>query len=238
MLANSAQVVIADIQVEEGQKTAAELSALGRCYIVHTDVSSRQMVEELVAGVVRDFKRIDIFVNNAGINIGGRARVNIDDFPDEDWETILGVDLTGVFYCSRAVAKVMIAQGAGKIINLGSVLGSVPARKQIAFVAAKAAVHNMTKAMALELAPFGINVNAVAPGSALTQATQSLFYGEDAAQAELAKQMLSHVPLGRPGDPEDIANAVLFLAAEESRYITGHILTVDGGWTCGYTRDF
>jgi NAD(P)-dependent dehydrogenase (short-subunit alcohol dehydrogenase family) len=238
MLANSAQVVIADIQAEAGQQTATELSALGPCQFVHADVSARESVDELVAGVVRDYQRLDIMVNNAGINIGGRARVNIDEFPDDDWQTILGVDLNGVFYCSRAAAKVMIAQGAGRIINLGSVLGSVPARKQMAFVAAKAAVHNMTRAMALELAPFGINVNAVAPGSTLTQATLSLFYSEDAAQAELAQRMLSHVPLGRPGDPEDIANAVLFLAAEESRYITGHILTVDGGWTCGYTRDF
>ncbi|GAF92563.1 unnamed protein product, partial [marine sediment metagenome] len=120
-----------------------------------------------------------------------------------------------------------------------SVLGSVPARKQIAFIAAKGGLHNMTKAMALELAPYGITVNGVAPGSIVTEITKELFYGDsDPEKAELAERMLSHVPLGRPGTVEDVAYAVLFLCADESRYITGHILTVDGGWTCGYTRDF
>jgi NAD(P)-dependent dehydrogenase (short-subunit alcohol dehydrogenase family) len=90
----------------------------------------------------------------------------------------------------------------------------------------------------LELAPYGINVNAVAPGSTLTEGTKALFYGKDAAQKEMIDRMLSHIPLGRPGDVDDIANAVLFLSGNESKYITGHILTVDGGWTCGYTRDF
>ena len=139
---------------------------------------------------------------------------------------------------SPAVARVMMKQKGGRIINIGSVFGSVPARKQIAYVAAKAGVHNLTKAMALELAPHGINVNAVAPGSILTELTRQLFYSQDAAYTEMADRMLSHVPLGRPGDPEDVANAVLFLSGKESKYVTGHVLTVDGGWTCGYTRDF
>jgi len=238
LLENSAQVIIADIQEEEGEKTTAELSAIGRSHFVLTDVSSKSSVEHLIDSVVSEFARIDIFVNNAGIGVGGHDRVDIDQFPDDDWERILDIDLTGVFYCSRAVSRVMMRQRSGRIINIGSVFGSVPARKQIAYVAAKAGVHNLTKAMALELAPYDINVNAVAPGSILTRATQELFYGNDAGQAEMVERMLSHVPLGRPGEPEDIANAVLFLSGEASKYITGHILTVDGGWTCGYTRDF
>lgn len=237
MLENSAQVIITDINAEEGEKTAVDLSTIGRCEFMHADVSNRESVENLIAKVISKHKRIDIFVNNAGINIL-KNRVNIDEFAFEDWEKILKVDLDGVFYCSRAVSKMMIKQKSGRIINIGSVFGTVPARKQIAYVAAKAAVHNMTKAMALELAPYGINVNAVAPGSILTEGTKKLFYGKDVAQTKMVERMLSHVPLGRPGDVEDIGNAVLFLSGEESKYITGHVLTVDGGWTCGYTRDF
>ena len=237
MLENSARVVISDINDEEGKKTTEELSVIGKCEFIHTDVSNKESVQNLIDKVVEKFKRIDIFVNNAGINVIGN-RVNIDEFSFENWEKILGVDLNGVFYCSRAVSRVMIKQKKGRIINIGSVFGSVPARKQIAYVAAKAAVHNLTKAMALELAPYGINVNAVAPGSILTEGTKKLFYGKDSAQAEMMERMLSHVPLGKPGDVEDIANAVLFLSGEESKYITGHVLVVDGGWTCGYTRDF
>ena len=237
MLKNSARVIIADVNEPEGKKTEAELSSLGECIFIHTDVSNSKSVENLVESVASKFKRIDIFVNNAGINVI-RNRVNIDEYSLADWKEILEVDLNGVFYCSRAIARVMIKQKSGKIINIGSVFGNVPARKQIAYIAAKAAVHNLTKAMALELAPYGINVNAVAPGSILTQGTKELFYGKDAAQAQMVQQMLSHIPLGCPGDPEDVANAVLFLSGEESKYITGHILVVDGGWTGGYSRDF
>ena len=236
-LENSARVVIADINVEEGEKTAVELSTYGACEFIRTDVADKDNVENLIKNVLKKYGRIDIFVNNAGINVL-RNRVNIDEYPFEDWERILSVDLDGVFHCSRAVSRIMIKQKSGRIINIGSVFGSVPARKQIAFVSAKAAVHNMTRAMALELAPYGINVNAVAPGSTLTEGTKALFYGKDAAQKEMIDRMLSHIPLGRPGDVDDIANAVLFLSGNESKYITGHVLTVDGGWTCGYTRDF
>ncbi len=237
MLENSARVIIADINKVEGKKIAAELFAPGKCEFIHTDVSNLESVQGLIKSAVRKFKKIDIFVNNAGVNVI-RNRVNIDEYATEDWERVLGVDLNGVFYCSRAVSRVMIKQKGGRIINIGSVFGSIPARKQIAYIAAKAAVHNLTRAMALELAPYGINVNAVAPGSILTQATKKLFYRKDAAQMKMVKQMLSHIPLGCPGKPEDIANAVLFLSGGESKYITGHILTVDGGWTCGYARDF
>lgn len=237
MLENSARVVIADINESEGKKTVRELSASGRCEFIRTDVSKIGSVQTLIKSTLKKFKTIDILVNNAGINLM-RNRVNIDEYSTKDWERILRVDLDGVFYCSQAVSRLMIRQGRGRIINIGSVFGSIPSRKQIAYVAAKAAVHNLTKAMALELAPYGINVNAVAPGSILTPATKELFYGKDASQVKMVKRMLSHVPLGRPGEPEDIANAVLFLSGDESKYITGHILTVDGGWTCGYARDF
>jgi len=237
MMENSARVIIANINKVEGKKAVAELSALGKCEFIHTDVSNKKSVQNLIERAVKKFKRIDIFVNSAGINVV-KNRVDISKYSSEDWKRVLEVDLNGTFLCCQAVSRVMIKQKEGKVINIGSVLGNIPARKQIAYIAAKAAVHNLTKAMALELAPYGINVNAVAPGSILTQLTEKLFYGKGASHGKKVKQMLSHIPFGRPGKPEDVANAVLFLSGEESKYITGHILIVDGGWTCGYARDF
>ena len=132
----------------------------------------------------------------------------------------------------------MVEQGSGRIINIASIAGLVPLRLQCSYVAAKAGVVNLTRAMALELGPRGVLVNGIAPGSTLTEGTRKLFYGEDGLFKDSVKQMLAHVPLGRPAEPEEIAHAALFLAAPESSYINGHILTVDGGWTAGYTRDF
>jgi len=238
LVENSARVIICDVLDDEGRKTEAEFSKIGECKYFHLDVSSRQSVENFVDDLVRDYERIDIFVNNAGVNIPGKKRKDVDHFPIDEWDKIFSIDVNGLFYCCQYVSRVMINQKSGRIINIGSVFGHVPARKQIAFVGAKAAVHNMTKGMALELAPYGILVNAIAPGSILTEGTKELFYSDEAAQKEFRERMLSHVPLGCPGDTDDIANAVLFLSGKESKYITGHVMIVDGGWTCGYTRDF
>jgi 3-oxoacyl-[acyl-carrier protein] reductase len=139
---------------------------------------------------------------------------------------------------SRAAAIVMREQKAGRIINIASIVGLVPLRLQCAFVAAKAGVVNLTRAMALELGPMGILVNGIAPGSTLTDGTRQLFYGDDGLMHASAQRMLDHVPLGRPGTVEEIAVAALFLADPENTYMNGHILTVDGGWTAGYARDF
>jgi len=236
-LQNSATVVIADIADGPGEQAVEQMSALGPCRYVHTDVTSREQVDQLIQKVVDEFGKIDIFVNNAGINVASDGdRVDIDTFSQENWDKLLEVNLTGVFYCSQAVSRVMIQQKGGRIINIGSVLGNIPARRQIGFIAAKGGVHNMTKAMALELAQHGIVVNGIAPGSIAID--KNLFSSEDAEMAALCERMLSHVPLARFGKVEDIANAALFLSGEESNYITGHILVVDGGWTAGYARDF
>jgi NAD(P)-dependent dehydrogenase (short-subunit alcohol dehydrogenase family) len=194
-------------------------------------------MERAVREIRERFGRIDILVNNAGINTR-RDRVPIHEYAPEEWNQILQVDLTGVFLTSRTVIPSMIENRGGRIVNISSIAGLVPLRLQCAYVAAKAGVANLTRAMALELAPHGILVNAVAPGSTLTRGTEALFYGPDGAYTERAASLLSHIPLGRPGRPEEIAHAVLFLVAPESGYITGTILTVDGGWTAGYTRDW
>ena len=132
----------------------------------------------------------------------------------------------------------MVPRKSGRIINIASVLGLVPARLQCAFVAAKAGVVNLTRAMALELGSQGVLVNCIAPGSILTERTKQLFYGENGQFSDRVQAMLAHVPLGRPGTCEEIASATLFLAAPESSYINGAILPVDGGWLAGYIRDF
>jgi len=199
-----------------------------------TDASG---MERITAEVVERLGTIDILVNNAGINTR-RDRVPIHEYALEDWHRLMDVDLNGVFYTSRAVVPVMIRNGGGRIVNISSIAGLVPLRLQSAYVAAKAGVANLTRSMALELGPQGILVNAVAPGSTLTRGTEALFYGPDGAYTENAASLLSHIPLGRPGRPEEMAHAVLFLVAPEASYVNGHVLTVDGGWTAGYTRDW
>ena len=181
--------------------------------------------------------RLDIVVNNAGVNTMAH-RVDIDQFPREEWDRLIGVDLTGLFDVSRFAARVMRVQRSGRIINIASIAGLVPLRLQCAFVAAKAGVVNLTKAMALELGPHGILVNGIAPGSTLTDGTRGLFYGEDGLFRASVQQMIAHIPLGRPAEVREIAVAALFLADPENSYTNGHILTVDGGWTAGYAREF
>jgi len=156
LLQNSAKVIIADILEDTGKNAAEELSGEGVCRFIKTDVTNRDQVKKLIEAVVNEFGKIDIFINNAGINIGPdeKDRTTIDKFTQENWDRLLKVNLTGIFHCSQEISRVMIKQGYGKIVNIGSVFGTIPARNQIAFAASKAGVHNMTKAMAMELAPF------------------------------------------------------------------------------------
>ena len=232
--ANGGRVVYSDVDAVCAAEAAARTpGALG----LKMDVTQPDEVSAVVERVVAEHGRLDILVNNAGVNTLSH-RVTIDQFPREEWDRILAVDLTGLYEVSRAAARVMIAQKSGRIINIASIAGLVPLRLQCAFTAAKAGVVNLTRAMALELGPHGILVNGVAPGSTLTEGTRRLFYGEDGSFRHAVQRMLDHVPLGRPAEVEEIAVAALFLADPENSYIHGHILTVDGGWTAGYARDF
>jgi 3-oxoacyl-[acyl-carrier protein] reductase len=232
--ANGARVLYTDIDLATATESAAQSP---RGHALALDVTDAAQVEAVMDRVVREHDRLDILVNNAGVNTL-EHRVPIDQFPPHEWDRILRVDLTGLFLVSRAGARVMLPQKSGRIINIASVAGLVPLRLQCPFVAAKAGVVNLTKAMALELGPRGILVNCIAPGSVLTEGTRQLFYGEGGKFKDAVQRLLDHIPLGRPGTPEEIAHAALFLAAPESSYVNGHILTVDGGWTAGYTRDF
>ena len=238
LLDNGARVAIVDIDRDAGKKTAAAIGeAGGTCLFVEGDVSDATQMEAAAEQVAARFGAIQILVNNAGINTR-RERVPIHQYALEDWHRILETDLTGVFTTSRAVIPYLLRNRDGRIVNISSIAGLVPLRLQSAYVAAKAGVANLTRSMALELGPQGILVNAVAPGSTLTRGTEALFYGPDGEYSENAASLISHIPLGRPGTPAEIAAAVLFLVSPDASYVNGTILTVDGGWTAGYTRDW
>jgi NAD(P)-dependent dehydrogenase (short-subunit alcohol dehydrogenase family) len=234
LAANGSRVIYADIDLAAAQQAAARSAG---ALALPVDVADERQVETLIHEIMGRLGTLDILVNNAGVNTL-HHRVNIDQFPTEEWERILKVDLTGLFFVSRAAARPMLAKKSGRIINISSVLGLVPARLQCPFIAAKAGVINLTRAMALELGGRGVLVNCIAPGSILTEGTRKLFYGLEGKFNGSAKALLAHIPLGRPGTVEEVAHAVLFLAAPESSYINGVTLTVDGGWIAGYARDF
>lgn len=190
----------------------------GEAVLCQGDVSKAEVAEELVKTAVDAFGRVDILVNNAGIT---RDTLLIR-MKEEDWDSVLTTNLKGVFNCTKAVARVMMKQKSGKIVNMASVIGQMGNAGQANYAAAKAGVIGFTKATARELASRGITVNAVAPGFILTDMTAAV---PEQAKEEHAKQ----IPLGRPGTPEDVAVAVLFLASDAANYITGQTVNVDGG---------
>jgi NAD(P)-dependent dehydrogenase (short-subunit alcohol dehydrogenase family) len=228
--ANGAAVVVADVN-EAGAKAVA--GELPRAIAVGLDIRNEAEIGRGLDETLKAFGRIDILINNAGVNTLAH-RVDIDQFPAEEWHRIVSIDLDGTYLVSRIVAQPMIARGRGRIVNIASTVGLAALRLQSPFVAAKAGVIHLTRAMALELAPKGILVNALAPGSTLTEVTRKLFYGEDGSFHDRVAQFMKHVPLGRPAEPAEIAQGALFLASDASSYVNGHCLTIDGGWTAGY----
>ncbi len=235
LVRNGASVVYSDI---DGQAAQAAASAGGGALGITLDVADAKAIVAGVERVVAQFGRIDILVNNAGIGVPASGRKTIDAFDIDAWNELIQIDLTGVFLMSRAVASVMKQQKSGRIINIASTLGLLAARLQSSYVAAKGGVVMLTKSMALELATDGILVNAVAPGSTQTPGWEKWIKNAGSEAQGLHQRLLAHIPMGRPGTTQEMAHAVLFLAAPESSYITGHVLTVDGGWTAGISRDF
>lgn len=217
-----ADIVIADVDETTARETAAKIEALGRrALVVRTDVSRKDELEAMVQQAGQ-LGRIDILVNNAGIeNI-----TPLLDISEAEWDRILTINLKGVFLCCQVVAAAMIAdQKGGKIINIGSIAGEMPPRREPHYAASKGGTHILTKQLALELAPYKINVNAVAPGIV----RNGLSTHQSLKDPERAKQIEQAIPLARAGTPRDIANAVVFLASDEADYITGVVLPVDGG---------
>lgn len=221
----------------DAQRTAAAISGLPNCRPAAMDVTNAEAVQQVMERIGKESGRLDILVNNAGVNTM-KHRVPIDEFPRSEWDWIINVDLHGVYNVSHAAIPLMTPRRYGRIVNISSIVGLVPLRLQCAYTAAKAGVNNLTKAMALELGPRGILVNAIAPGSIMNEGTRKLFYGADGQFKDSVQKLIDHIPLGRPGEVEEIARSVLFLVDPENTYITGHVLTVDGGWTAGYAREF
>lgn len=214
-----ARVAMADFDEETGAQRVAELKAEGyEAAFFQVNVADKDSVDSMVKDVLSHFGKIDILVNNAGITRDGM----LHKLAVEDFQKVVDVNLTGVFHCAQAVVPAMVQQGSGRIINTSSVSGIYGNVGQTNYAATKAGVVGMTKTWAKELGRKGINVNAVAPGFIETGMTAKV-------PEKVIEQMKMLVPLGRLGLPEDIANAYLFLASDESKYVNGTTLHVDGG---------
>jgi NAD(P)-dependent dehydrogenase (short-subunit alcohol dehydrogenase family) len=236
MAQNGASVLAVDVS-DGAPDTLDAIRRLDRPHsFFRCDIADKEQVDRTASEARQVFGQIDILINNAGTNSPAELRKPIHEYSVEEWHRIVAIDLDGLFYFCRAVTPGMVERKSGNIINIASVMGIIPARMQSGFTAAKAGVINFSRSMALELAPLGIRVNAIAPGSILTRRTRELFYNP--GKSPVSASLLSHIPLGHPGTPEDIASAALFLASPDAAYITGTVLTVDGGWTSGFARDW
>jgi len=220
-----ADIVVNDIPAaaEALESTAAEIRALNRkALAVTADVSSAPDVARLIETAATTMGRIDILVNNAGVT---RDQLVIR-MTDEDWDTVLNIDLKSAFMCSRAVLRYMMKQRWGRIVSIASVVGIVGNAGQANYASAKAGVIGLTKSIAKEVGSRGITANAIAPGFIETRMTEQL--DENQRQA-----LVQRIPLGSIGTPRDVAEAVAFLASEEAKYITGQVLGIDGGMSLG-----
>jgi NAD(P)-dependent dehydrogenase (short-subunit alcohol dehydrogenase family) len=218
-----AHVAVTGRTKDELEEVCSEIKRLGKTTLwVETDVRHKGDVQKMVDKVVDAFGRIDILVNNAGISHVLAA----EDHTEEIWDAIIDTNLKGTFLCSQAVGRQMIQQKRGTIVNMSSQAGTIGLHNHVAYCASKAGVDLLTKVLALEWAPHNIRVNAVAPTAISTPMTDKVF-----ADPEVRAGVTSKIPLGRFGNPEEVAGAVIFLASEASSMITGHILLVDGGWT-------
>ena len=215
----------ADVAINYAGNTAAAeevkaaIEQMGRkALLIQCSVADTDGVQAMVNQVVKELGRLDILVNNAGITRDGLLM----RMKEADWDDVMNTNLKGVYNCSKAVMRTMMKQKSGRIVNMASVVGEMGNAGQANYAAAKAGVIGFTKSLAKEVASRGITVNAIAPGFIATDMTSVL---SDDQKAEMART----IPLGRAGQPEDVANAVLFLASEGAAYITGQVLNVDGG---------
>ncbi len=208
-----------DINEQQLAQTTGELEARGRRALgLVVDVTNASGVDAAVSKVLDKLGRIDILVNNAGITQDGLL-VRMDE---AQWDRVLDINLKGTYLCTRAVAKVMLKARRGRIVSIASIVGLIGNAGQANYAASKAGVIGLTKSVAKELASRGVTCNAIAPGFIKTEMTERL-------PEEVKQRLLSQIPLGTLGEPSDVAQAALFLVSDAARYITGHVLVVDGG---------
>ena len=221
--ASGANVALGLRQVESGKSLVAEIEAMGRrAMAVQMDVGKLDEIATATRNVHSHFGRIDVLVNNAGLGPENR----VEDVNEADYDLTFDVNVKGTFFTSQAVGRLMLAQRSGRIISISSQASSNPLVGESVYCASKAAIDHFTRCMAREWAPSGITVNAVAPTFIWTDGTRPSL-----SQQQFLKDTLAHIPLGRIGEPQEVANAVVFLASPAASLITGAILLVDGGWS-------
>jgi 3-oxoacyl-[acyl-carrier protein] reductase len=217
-----AKLVVADIKEKEAEQTASEIQARGgRAISIKTDVTSEAATLAMAKEAIKQFSKIDILVNNAAL-VFGITRKPFTEIPPDEWDRLMTVNLKGPFLCSRAVFPQMKKQGKGKIINLTSETAFTGSRHMVHYVTSKGGIVSFTKSLAVEVGQYGIRVNAIGPGFTDSEASRSLI-------DDISNYDTKLTPLGRLEVPEDLAGALIFLASDDSDFITGQTLVVDGG---------
>lgn len=214
-----AQVMLADIDQAAGLTAVAQLGDTAS--FCQADVGIKSDVDSLIGATLAAFGRIDILVNNAGIT----HAADFLDLAEEDFDRVLRVNLKSMFLCGQAAARVMVGQGGGAIINMSSVNAVLAIPNQVPYVVSKGGINQLTKVMALNLAPHGIRVNAIGPGTIMTELAKKAVMSSDEAR----RKILSRTPLGRCGEPEEIASIAAFLASDDASYMSGQTIYADGG---------
>jgi NAD(P)-dependent dehydrogenase (short-subunit alcohol dehydrogenase family) len=225
---NGVDVAVSDIVLNDGllNRATEEITRLGlRSIAIYADIAIKSDVENMVDKIVDKFGRIDILVNCAGVWLPGQTLL---ECPEENWDKVMDTNLKGTYFCCQAAGKEMVKQKSGVIINLSSEVGLTPGTGVGAYSISKAGIIMLTRQLALELAKYNIRVNALAPGVVKTD-FNAQFWKDPQSEKQSAKM----VPLGRLAEPEDIADAAVFLASDAARYVTGEILSVNGGWHPG-----
>jgi len=218
LIAEGAKVMLVDVK-PEGQQAAEALGDQARFFTA--DVSHKADVDAMVAATVLEFGRVDILINNAGVT----HKASFLDLTEEDFDRVLAINLKSMFLCSQAAAREMVKQNSGCIINMSSVNSELAIPDQVPYVVSKGGINQLTKVMSLNLAPYGIRVNGIGPGTILTELARTAVM----SSPEARHTILSRTPLGRCGEPEEVASIAAFLASDDASYMTGQTLYVDGG---------
>jgi len=221
---HKALIIVSDVDSEKAQKVADQIKKTGgKVFAIHADVSKFEEVELLIAQTVKNHGKLDVIVNNAGI--GGENQSKTADHTLEDWDNVIAVNQTGVFYCMKVALQQMMKQGHGNIINIASLAGLKPSGYNLSYSASKFAVVGMTKSAALEYGRKNIRINAVCPGYTHSALLDKLL----ASKPDMGETLKRLIPMDRFGEADEIAEAVAWLASDNSKYVTGQTITLDGG---------